>query len=188
MDDLTAVRGQATPRDLALVRRLGRRFVPAWGFVAYGVLYLMVVASSVWLGALFALATVFGDRTGSGHPLSPLAGVVVFGGPMLASLLSWWPFVLWIKKRRGEAYRLFGDGQLMDATVASADLIVIRGARVTRAILRFAGRGGAGEAVLSVSGTPPEVAPGAPVAVLFEPSSRYLAAFVAGRAFAASRR
>jgi len=188
MDDLTAVRGQPTPRDQALVRRLGRRFVPTWGFVAYGVLYLMLVPTSVWLGALFALALVFGDRTGSGRPISPLAGVVVFGVPMLASLLSWWPFVLWVKKRRGEACRLFGDGQLIDAIVTSAGLIAVRGGRVTRAVLRVAGPEGAGEAVLSVAGTPPEIVPGAPIAVLFERSSRYVAAFVGGRAFAASRR
>jgi hypothetical protein len=183
MTDVDALRSQPVPREEALVRRLGRGFSPAWGFVAYGVLYGMVVPGTVWLGVVVGLALLLGDRSGTGRPIAAWREGILFGGSALAALLSWWPFVRWVRSRRGDAYRLFREGQFVEGRVTSVGILTLRGSRVTRATVQLgdgSGRAARRETTFSVGGEPPEVRTGASFPVLVHPRCRYAAVVVGG--------
>jgi hypothetical protein len=183
MDELNAIQSQPTPRDPALARTLGRRFVPAWGFVAYGVLYAFLVGGPVGIMALLGLALAFGNK--SGQPLSPAMLVAVPAGGLAAFALSWWRFARFVARRRREAERLFRDGQLVDGVVVRAWRVILRGTSVTRAVVRFTDERSTREATVSVAGEPAAVVPEARVALLACAGCRYVAVFVDGRATAA---
>ena len=181
MDDLTALR--AEPRDAALVLRLGRRLVPAWGFIAYGALYSFL-AIGVGVAAMVGAAVVFGGaNVGRPGPLwfQVLSRAVALG----AFALSWWPFARWVKRRRSDAYRLFTHGRFFDARVVSGQQIVFRGAPLTRAKLCFTDGERTREVAVSLAGHPPEIVIGAVLPMLVESSCRCSAVFIGGRAVAA---
>jgi hypothetical protein len=186
MDDLTAIRSQPVPRDDALVRILGRRFVPIWGFIAYGVLYSFFLPPMALVAVALGMALLLGDREGKGRPMAAWRQDLMLAVAFLAALAAYAPFWLWARKRRSDAYRLFREGQLVEARVESAQLIVLRGAQVTRAMLRYADAAGAMRTTTaSAPGQPVGLAVGETVPVLVHPASRYAAAFVDGRAVAA---
>jgi hypothetical protein len=181
MDDLAALRLE--PRDATLILRLGRRFAPTWGFVAYGGLY-SCLALVVGMAALIGVAVAAGGEH-LPRPAPIWFQMLIWGVGITAFAVSWLPFARWVKRRRGDAYRLFRHGRFVDATVTSGQNIVFRGAPLTRAKLSFAEAGRTREVVVSVAGHPPEIVVGAVVPVLIEPNCRYSAVFISGRAVAA---
>lgn len=182
MDELQAL--QATPRDESLVRRMGSRFEPAWGFLAYGLLYLFVpVAAGLFvpMGAGLALGAVVG------LPLPPWLLLALGALALVVFGLAWWPFALWIRRRRARVYRLFRDGRFVEGTIVEVGTIRVRaGTPVTRATAHFQDEGRPGETTLSLPGQPASIVIGAKVPLLVLPGSKYSAAFVDGRAVAAA--
>jgi len=184
MDDLTDLRAQPAPREGALVRRLGRRVVPAWGFVAYGVLYAFVPVAAALAGFVGTLLGLHAAQLYK-PPVPGWALAICWAAALLLFVAAWWPFTRFAARRRGAAHRVIRDGRLVDAAIVDGQRITLRGSRFVRAVLRIPDGAAAWQAVLSVPGDP-DLAVGATLPVLFAPGSPHCIAFVDGRAIAAS--
>jgi hypothetical protein len=173
MTDLESIRAAAVPRDRALCGRMAARIDPAWGFVAYGLLYFFVATAVSMAAFLWLLWTA----SSMGLPRAPwvaTASLVVY---TLLYVACWLPFAVWVSRRRGAARRLFRQGTLFEAVITRVDLIVVRGAPLTRASLAFDVSGVTRSAVASVGGHSPELVPGAKLPVLHVPDYGYCVAF-----------
>jgi hypothetical protein len=186
MDELSQLRELQPPRQSPLVAGLAARFAPLWGFAVYGLLYTFV-AFAIGIAAVFAVASVLNSslHLAPGQPLPPWTQPIVTGTGLATFVLSFTPIVLWARVRRSQLRRLVRDGHWVSAQISRVDVIVMRTTRVTRAVLAFQDGNRTRKVAVSVPGEPPELATGAAVPVLVEPSCRYVAAFISGRALPA---
>jgi hypothetical protein len=138
-----------------------------WGFVAYGVLCFFLTCGTATAFLVVAILLV-GDH----GPLwaAYIAWVAGF-------LLPWWPFGIWVSRRRRAARRLFREGDMLEAVIVRVDLLTIRGAPFTRATVSFMASGTERRAAMSVGGHSRDIVQGAKTWVLFEPHYRYCAVF-----------
>jgi hypothetical protein len=149
---LDRLRASPPPRDAALCRLLAKRLEPAWGFIAYGILWLFV-AAGLSLAPLFGFLAVVGTMMTTKERMAsswtgPAGGVCM----LIGFALAWWPFIWWARRRRRRAAALFRDGQLVDGTVESVNHIYVNGGEVTRAKVKLTVDGRPAHAILSIAG------------------------------------
>jgi hypothetical protein len=186
VDDLVILEASPVPREQALCRRLSRKLKPGFGFFVYGLLYFAFAAMSMWLVgfgvAMAVLIVKFGVEPG------PLLRIVGSLCGTITFLLSWWPFWLWMEHERKAGRLLFREGQVLDATVTSAQAVTIRNARLTAATLEFKVEGRTLRAHLSVEGHPPALlAPGATCRLVYHPAVKHGWAYSVGQFAGAAR-
>jgi len=191
MTDLERFEQSAVPRN-DLVRKYAGRIEPNWGFVLYGILYAFVSMAAMLLGMLLGIA--IGKGVGLADGSTGLA-VLAFGLAAPATVLSWWPFFRWARRKRGHASGLVREGTLIQGKVATRT-----SDRVARAAIKLAARLGGGHmgnvkwcrVEFEVDGTQqallcpfvkhPEQ--GALATVLYHPDSKYAFGFdESGRAY-----
>jgi hypothetical protein len=126
------------------------------------------------MGGMFGLAKVLGK------PLPPWAVVFCLVLASVAFLLGWWPFAIWIKRRRREGYGLGENGTLTEGTVAKVFRGRVRGSPFTRATLEVEHMDKKYSLITSLGGHPIELDKGRIVPVLLLPGSSYAGAFVLG--------
>jgi hypothetical protein len=189
MTDLERIRAGRTDD---VERTLARRIEPTAGFVAYGVLWLIVASIplvAAMIGGAFVGALLFGGDSSGQTGL-----IILASGIGLA--LGYWPFVRWARRKRARARRVVREGVLCDAVVATRTTD-----RAVQSVARFAlaaGGGSAGgahwervefeHAGVRYSSFAPfggRSGPGTPAQVLFAPDAPYGLAFSpSGHAFA----
>jgi len=183
MTDLEAIRLAGAPREDALAGRLAARIDPAWGFIAYGILWTVLaacIAQAVFLGTLFAVV-------GEGPHRPPWGAAVLRDVWILAFVLAWLPFAAWVRRRRSAARRLFREGVLLEGQLLSVEFLRLRGAPFTRARGAFQHEGNLRKATLSVADHDQSLVSGSSIPVLFVDGYRYCAVFPAsGTAVAAA--
>lgn len=173
-----------SPRAPELVRRIARRIEPATGFVAYGALYLFV---SVFAGLALAIGLALLASAIGVAKDSAAQTAAVWLGFAVGGALAWWPFAIWVRRKRGRAATLARDGVLVEGRVATrmGDRAIELAARLA---IRAAGgglvthwdrvefeHGGKSYAVVCPFVTAP--AQGAVATVLFHPDARYALGF-----------
>lgn len=182
-DELITLGNQPVPRDPKLVRALGRRFLPAVGFIAYGVLYAFL-ATGIGVAVLVALVLALPHPEKGTDPAGQLA--LTFGAAIFAFVLAWLPFGFWVRRRRGEVYSLFREGRIVDATVLSVEPFQLRNMQMTRIALLFNDGARDRKCVLSIAHDPQRpIRPGERFPLMIHPACRYSAGFVDGKALPA---
>jgi hypothetical protein len=174
---LERLRASSPPRDAALCRTLAARLEPAWGFVAYGVLWLFVAAGvsvAPLIGFIVILNAIMTEKARVTSSWVGPAGMVIM---LFGFALAWWPFAWWARRRRRRAGALFRDGQFVDGTVESMSRIYLRGAEVTRARVALTVDGLAGHAILSIAGHPTVLGNDGVIPMIVLRGYRYCGAF-----------
>ncbi|MBK6918205.1 MAG: hypothetical protein IPH07_12455 [Deltaproteobacteria bacterium] len=181
MSELEELRATPVPRPTALCRRLARRVDSTWGFIAYGLVWFCCTCGFATLGLLVGV-TITGGEQG---PVARAVVMVLWVGGFVG---GWVPFVVWVRRRRAGAARLFREGSFVDAHVQSVQHVWVRGVAITRAVLHAADEGGAHRIGLSVGGHPEAPRVGMAMPVLLVRGYGYCAVFPAdGRLVTSSR-
>lgn len=183
MDDLTEVRTAPPPRPEVLCKRLARRLAPTAGFVAYGILYAVVVANTVMLGALLGSTYLLSEVLGCG-PANGALAIAVFVSSLLATAASWFPFAWWARRKRSALRSLVRLGALLDAQVTHLTHVTFRGNPITSTRMDLPLESGPRSVVLRSAGRLEHLEVGATLPVLYHPDSRIFAAFPLGKAVA----
>lgn len=181
MSELEELRATPVPRPTALCRRLARRVDSTWAFIAYGLVWFCCTCGFATLGLLVGV-TITGGEQG---PVARAVVIVLWVGGFVG---GWVPFVLWVRRRRAGAARLFREGSFVDAHVQSVQHVWVRGVAITRAVLHAADEGGAHRIGLSVGGHPEAPRVGMAMPALLVRGYGYCAVFPAdGRLVTSSR-
>lgn len=175
MTELVRLREAPCPRDAKLCKLVAQRISPAWGFVAYGVLYFFFVPMLAFVGGLMGGMVALSSIVGK--PLPPWAAVFCIVLGVVGFVLGWWPFAVWVRRRRREGFRLGEQGVLTEGTVVVSFRGHVRGAPFTRATLAVEHDGKGYSVITSIGGHPTEFDKGRMVPVLLLPGSKYAAAF-----------
>jgi hypothetical protein len=178
MSDLELLQ-QETPPRRAAAARLARRVDSIAGFIAYGVLWLMLslVVSS--------LPIFVGMRMTGPNPSSTVVDAVLLAWVILF-VVMWLPFGMWVVRRRRAARALVRDGVLVDGTIDHAQQGSVRGGTMFSAGIRFTVAGEEQRAVFAVAHQ--HVAPGNSMPVLWAPGARHALVFPGGAAHAVAAR
>ncbi len=177
LDDLRAA---PSPRPEHLQAQVARRIDGTTGFLLFGVLYFMLVANTLTLGATIGMIQlqlhVLPAWQGGSFAAAMVAVVVI------VFLASWIPFVLWMRRRRRPGRELARDGMIVEGAVAHWSMnsknqhVTIQlpnGVRISNLM----------NAWVSPSSHPV----GTPVLALFAPDNRYALYFTpAGKGVGAS--
>lgn len=181
MSELDELRATPVPRPTALCRRLARRVDSTWGFIAYGLVWFCCTCAFATLGLLIGVTLTGGEQ----GPIGSAVVIVLWVGGFVG---GWVPFVLWVRRRRTGAARLFREGTFVDAQVQSVQHLWVRGVAITRAVLHAADEGGPHRIGLSVGGHPEVPRVGTAMPVLLVRGYGYCAAFPSGGRFVTSSR
>lgn len=120
MDLLERFRSEAPPRSDALCEPLVKRFVPLFGIVAYGAIYLFV-SPLPWL--LFHItAQAFMRRLHIAPEPSALRSLLSVGGGLVVYAASWAPFVAWAARWRSSRRRFFREALVLEAQFLGTSL------------------------------------------------------------------
>ncbi|PKN47372.1 MAG: hypothetical protein CVU59_03085 [Deltaproteobacteria bacterium HGW-Deltaproteobacteria-17] len=176
MDSLTS---NPPPRDPAFCSVMTGHFAPWYGFLGFGVLWFFVAGAVTGVALLLEVLILSGVV--SQKPFPAWIGWLLTLGALVTFLLAWWPFARFVRRHRGEARRLFRDGQVLAGTFEPPDLLSIGAVfnmsartRGTRARVRFDVEGISHTAEF-FSSRPIDVSPARPCSVLFEPGCPYVA-------------
>ena len=107
---------------------LARTLFPAWGFVAYGVLYFVFFGSFALLaaGGLMALILSSAFGFGANKPIPPLGEAAVWMSALCGVAASVWPFRYWARSKRAPAQRLFEMGTFVEGVVEAVSTVYLR--------------------------------------------------------------
>ena len=175
-----------TPRPADLVGPYARRLEPAFGFVAYGALWIFGLGDIAFIGGLMA-----GLGLGAAHVVSREVGTLIglVLGVVLLGLVVW-AFVRWAKRKRRRSrvlieHGVFAEGPVLElasdraAQLAARLAFAAAGQRLAVSWYRVQlERDGHRYHVLAPFTLRPE--PGARRRVLFHPEARYAFAFDPG--------
>jgi len=178
MDSLTS---NPPPRDPAFCSAMTGRFAPWYGFLGFGVLWFFVAGGVTGVALLLEVLILSGVV--SQKPFPEWIGWLLMLGALVTFILAWWPFARFVRRHRGEARRLFRDGQVLPGTFEPPDLVsagavfnLSARTRGTRANIRFVVQEAPHTAEL-FSSRPLDVSPTTPCSVLFEPGCPYVAVY-----------
>ena len=169
MSDLELLQQETPPRRAAA--RLARRVDSITGFIAYGVLWLMLSL------AVSSLAIFAGMRMTGPNPSSTAVDAVLLSW-VIAFVVMWLPFGMWVVRRRRAARALVRDGVLVDGTIDHAQQGSVRGGTMFSAGIRFTVGGEEQRAVFAVAHQ--HVAPGNSMPVLWARGARHALVFPGG--------
>ncbi|MCA9668709.1 MAG: hypothetical protein KC503_24115 [Myxococcales bacterium] len=175
-ETLKRLRAAAVPRSEDDARECARKLDPVAGYVMYGLLYLLVVATPA---SLIGVAVAMGWlHKQFGAPLSSLGTVVAAAIALAVLALSWWPFVRWAKRRRRRFVQLLRRGELVRGEVIKAKRVSGKGGtKTTRVALRFELGGAQQRASLTVAGHDNALEDGTSLSLIAHAASKRCAVF-----------
>jgi protein-S-isoprenylcysteine O-methyltransferase Ste14 len=170
MSLLHELRAAPVPRPAKLQRRVARRIDGISGFVAYGVLYLFVVANTLTLAVTLGGMVLINHTVPHDAPpwFSVTVGIAFAAAVIAAFVASWLPFVWWMRRRQRPGRELARDGAFVDGRVvgwrrtsrnAYVTIELAGGVHITNLMVPW----------LSEAGFPE----GTPVTALYAPGNRY---------------
>jgi hypothetical protein len=172
-DIAMALRKQPVPRPKQVAATVGALLAPWWGFAAYFCVYAILVVTVV---ALLGAALMAGLFHKAGMLLRMEEMDFFWPSMVLTAPLSMWPFVAWVKSRRGGLTRVAREATVVPAAITAATVVSVHGG------LSF--RGAAHSTHITVASGqetfrgyvpagPAWAAPGQPVEVLTLPNHAY---------------
>jgi len=179
------------PRDPRFCSVMTGHFSPWYGFLGFGVLWFFIAGGITGVALLLEVLLLSGVI--STRPFPAWIGWLLTLGSLVTFILAWWPFARFVRRHRGQARRLFRDGQVLAGTFEPPDLVsagavfnLSARTRGTRAKIRFVVEDASHTAEL-FSTRPLDVSPTTPCSVLFEPGCPYVAVYPREGGFVAAR-